>query len=265
MNVCGVKEVEERWQHISYGCSVRKAGSRQHWSLYVKQKHQSFQPCVLWPLPEEIWQFSKQSNPPATPACSGCEYHLPGACWSVKLAEEHSLFHFIECFLALYFLFLHLDIVGVQLCPVHTWLVVCSQTFIAWTAPPLYHFRQFSVWFKGCGSDLISCMRICSLSVEFHIVRSWKRRRTSNASPWNLLLFARWRTGGTSTHPLPKGQSSASGWEEHLEQSTCEGCKSAKDQTQTQNKLAKCPLFLAFVPAFCFLGTSSSAFCFVQE
>lgn len=41
------------------------------------------------------------------------------------------------------FWFLHLE---VQFCPVHARLVVCSQTFMAWTALPLQPCRQLSKW-----------------------------------------------------------------------------------------------------------------------
>lgn len=116
---------------------------------------------------------------------------------------------------------LHLEIV--QLCPVCAWLVVCSQTFMAWTALPLWACRQFSkgglkaiVQIGFLHEDLLFVSRIsCHLFLEKKVNQQYL--------PLNLLMFARWRTRETSSHPLPKGQTFASGWEEDLEQSTCEG------------------------------------------
>lgn len=127
---------------VSWGCCVRKEGSRQCRSLCGKWKHQSSEPCVVWPLPEEMWQFSKQSHPPCHPHTLWMWISPP---WCMLVGEARwetlSLSHPIECFLR-FLVFLRLEVV--RLCAVRDWLVVCSQSFISWTALPLWPPRRFS-------------------------------------------------------------------------------------------------------------------------
>lgn len=266
VDVCGVKEVEERWQQVPWGCGVGREGSRQCCSLCGKWKPQSSEPRVLWPLPEEMWQFSKQSHPPPPPphALDVNITSLVHAAWWSSLRNTPFLIPLNVFWVCIFQFFAFGDCLALPRSCLTRGLLSGFHSLIC---PATLTFQTVSkAWFKGNYSGLISCMRICSLSLEFLVICSWKRRRTSNSSPWDLLMFAGWRTGETSSHPLsrvlPQGGKST---QNNLHVRALKENKSKKHQIQIQNKLAKCPLFLAFLSAFCFLRTSSSAFCFEQE
>jgi len=127
-----VKEMEKRLQQISEDHFVRKAvGSTEACMLSRSIKISS----PVWrDFCQRMTFFKATPSPPP--------YALDMNITSVKHDDLWSspktpASHFNECFLAFYFQFLYLEIVSFQFCPVHTWLLVCLETFTAWTALPL--------------------------------------------------------------------------------------------------------------------------------
>lgn len=260
MNACGVKEVEERWWQVCWGCCVRKGRQQAVANRSIRARS----PAWCDRCQEKCDNSRNKATPLPPPHALGMNItSLVHAGWWSSLRNALP-FSFHWMFFCVFWVFAFGGCSALPCsCPTRGLLT----DFHTLNCPATLTFQTVcKVCFKGNCSGLIWCMRICSLSLEFLVICSWKGRRTSNSSLWDLLMYAGWRTGETSTHPLPKAlPQGGKGTQNNVHVRALKGQKIKKDQTQIKNKLAKCPLFLAFLTAFCFLGTSSSAFCFARE